>query len=86
MAIANATGNEYFSDVLRPIQDSITSFMEVTSNLTRTGSHERILQVLSEHTNILEAIRSQEPEAAKIAMLFHFERIRRRITDRTQDK
>jgi GntR family transcriptional repressor for pyruvate dehydrogenase complex len=86
MAIANATGNEYFSDVLRPIQDSISSFMEVTSNLTRTGSHERILQVLSEHTNVLEAIRSQEPEAAKIAMLFHFERIRRRITDRTQDK
>lgn len=86
MAIANATGNDYFSNVLQSIQDSIASFREVTSHLTRTGSHERLLQVLSEHTIILEAIRSQEPEAAKVAMLFHFERLRSRVTDRTQDK
>lgn len=85
-AIAEATGNEFFLQVLRPIHKSITGFMDVSLNLTRTGSRERILQVLNEHTLILEAIQAQEAEAANVVMLFHIERSRRRVTDRTQDK
>lgn len=84
-AIAAATGNDFFMEVLRPIHASITGFMDISLNLTRTGSRERILQVLHEHTLILEAIQAQEPEAANVTMLFHIERSRRRVTDRTQD-
>lgn len=86
MAIAEATGNDFFLQVLQPIHASITGFMDVSLNLTRTGSRERILQVLTEHTHILEAIQAQEPETANILMMFHLERSRRRVTDRTQDK
>ena len=84
-AIAAATGNDFFLQVLRPIHTSITGFMDVSLSLTRTGSRERILHVLNEHTMILEAIQDQEPEAASVVMLFHIERSRRRVTDRTQD-
>lgn len=84
-AIAAATGNDFFLQVLRPIHKSVTGFMDVSLNLTRTGSRERILQVLNEHTLILEAIQAQEPEAANVVMLYHIERSRRRVTDRTQD-
>lgn len=85
-AIAMATGNDFFMQILRPIHDSITGFMDVSLNLTRTGSRERILQVLNEHTHILEAIQDQEPESANVHMLFHIERSRRRVTDRNQDR
>ncbi len=84
-AIADATGNEFFAQVFAPIHNSIVGFMNVSLNLTRTGSRERILQVLNEHTLILEAIQGQEPEAAQVAMQFHIERSRRRVTDRAQD-
>lgn len=85
-AIAVATGNDFFTQVLRPIHKSITGFMDISLNLTRTGSRERILQVLSEHTLILEAIQAQEPDAAGVHMLSHIQRSRRRVTDRTEDK
>lgn len=84
-SIAAATGNEFFTDVLRHIHDAITGFMNVSLNLTRTGSRERIQQVLNEHTVILEAIHSQEGEAAEVAMRFHIWQSRRRVIDRNRD-
>ncbi|WP_198319912.1 FadR/GntR family transcriptional regulator [Antarctobacter heliothermus] len=84
-AIAAATGNDKFLSLSRSIQSSISSFRTVASNVTRTGPRKRIVQVLSEHTMILEAIQSRETEAARIAMMFHLERARRRVTDRSED-
>jgi GntR family transcriptional repressor for pyruvate dehydrogenase complex len=84
-SIAEATGNQFFTQVLQHIHDFITGFMEVSLNLTRTGSRERIHQVLNEHTIILEAIRSRESEAADVAMRFHIGQSQRRVIDRNQD-
>lgn len=84
-AIADATGNEFFPGVLQHIHASITGFMDVSLNLTRTGSRARIQQVLNEHTNILEAIEQQEPDAADVAMRFHLGQSRRRTLDRNRD-
>ena len=84
-AIAEATGNEFFPGVLQYIHTSIKGFMDVSLNLTRTGSRARIEQVLSEHTNILEAIEQQEPDAADVAMRFHLGQSRRRTLDRNRD-
>jgi GntR family transcriptional repressor for pyruvate dehydrogenase complex len=84
-SIAAATGNEFFTEVLQHIHGSITGFMDVSLNLTRTGSRERIQQVLNEHTIILEAIQSQESEAAEVAMRFHIGQSQQRVTDRNRD-
>jgi GntR family transcriptional repressor for pyruvate dehydrogenase complex len=84
-SIAAATGNEFFPALLQHIHDSIAGFMDVSLNLTRTGSRTRVQQVLNEHTIIVEAIQSQEPEAAEVAMRFHLEQSRRRVTDRNRD-
>ena len=84
-SIAAAAGNEFFTQVLQHIHGSITGFMDVSLNLTRTGSRERIQQVLNEHTIILEAIQSQEAEAAEVAMRFHIGQSQRRVIDRNQD-
>ena len=84
-SIAAATGNEFFSEVLQHIHVSITGFMDVSLNLTRTGSRERTQQVLNEHTIILEAIQSKESEAAEVAMRFHIGQSQRRVIDRNQD-
>lgn len=84
-AIAEATSNEFFPEVLRHIHDFIAGFMDVSLNLTRTGSRERIRQVLDEHTIVLEAIQLREPESAEVAMRFHIGQSRRRVIDRNRD-
>lgn len=84
-AIAEATGNEFFAEMLQNIHDAVAGFMNVSLNLTRTGSRQRVYQVLKEHTDILEAIRSREPDMAETAMKFHIGQSRRRVTDRNRD-
>lgn len=84
-AIAEATGNEFFPGVLQHILESVRGFMDVSLNLTRTGSRARIKQVLDEHTIILDAIEQQEPAEAEVAMRFHLGQSRRRVLDRNKD-
>lgn len=84
-AIAEATGNEFFPEMLQQMHDSVAGFMNVSLNLTRTSTRERIQQVLNEHTYIFEAIRSREPDMAETAMKFHIGQSHRRVTDRTRD-
>ena len=84
-AIAEATGNKFFPDVLRHIHVSIAGFMDVSLELTRTGSRLRIESVMDEHTAILEAIRSQSGEEAEAAMRDHLYQSRQRVIDRNRD-
>lgn len=84
-SIAEATGNQFFSDVLCHIHSSVAGFMNVSLNMTRTGSRARIKQVLKEHTIIFEAIEAQKTEAAEVAMRFHLGQSRRRVLDRKRD-
>lgn len=84
-AIAEATGNEFFPGVLKHLHGSVAGFMDVSLNITRTGSRERIQEVLKEHTIILEAIQAREQDAAEVAMRFHLGQSRRRTLDRNRD-
>lgn len=84
-SIAEATGNEFFPGVLKHLHSSVAGFMDVSLNITRTGSRERIQEVLKEHTIILEAIQAHEPDAADVAMRFHLGQSRRRTLDRNRD-
>lgn len=85
-AIAVASGNEFFSDLLQHIHEAVQGFMHLSLNLTRTSSRERVQQVLNEHTFILEAIQAHEPEEAETSMRFHIGQSRRRVTDRKRDR
>ncbi len=84
-AIAEASGNGFFPRLLAELQAELRGFMALSLNLTRTGSGVRAAQVLHEHRLILDAIRSQETDAAEIAMRFHIIQARQRMIDRNRD-
>lgn len=86
MAIANASGNGFYAALLQQLHESIAGFMNVALRLTRTSPRERTSQVLHEHALILEAIRSQDGDAAQLAMQFHITQARRRLVDRSRDE
>ncbi|MVW70629.1 FadR/GntR family transcriptional regulator [Bordetella sp. 15P40C-2] len=85
-SIAQATGNDYYLGVLVSIHESISGFMRLTLNLTRTGSRQRAQRVADEHSAILAAIREQDGERARIAMQFHLGQARHRLVDRERDQ
>ncbi|NPD69070.1 FadR family transcriptional regulator [Lichenicola cladoniae] len=84
-AVASASGNEMFTDMLHHIQGVLSGFMRLSLNLTRTGSTARAQAVLQEHAHIQYAIVSGDAEGAETAMRFHIGQARRRMTDRNRD-
>ena len=83
IAIAEAAGNEFFLDSLEGNEVSLSDFMTVSLKLTSSRSPQRGLLVAAEHANIVEAIRSKDAMAAKIAMEYHLIQARRRMLDKT---
>ncbi|QVQ27471.1 FadR family transcriptional regulator [Achromobacter deleyi] len=84
-SIAEASGNDFYLGVLESIHESISGFMRLTLNLTRTGSRQRAQRVVDEHASILDAIREQDGERARVAMQFHLGQARHRLVDRDRD-
>ncbi|HQT46103.1 MAG: GntR family transcriptional regulator [Acidocella sp. 20-63-7] len=84
-AIATASGNHFFPEMLENLHEYLSGFMNLTLRLTHTSPHERASVVLQEHSLIVEAIRNQDPESAQIAMQFHITQARRRMIDRKRD-
>lgn len=85
LAIADASGNEFFRSALEGPTVSLTDFMGISLSLTRSGSQQRALKVVREHSDILEAIRKQDAVWARVAMESHILQARRRMTDRELD-
>lgn len=85
LAICEATGNEFFGSALEGPDVSLTSFMNVSLALTRSGSQARARRVLAEHGEIVEAIRTKDAVWARVAMETHILQARRRMTDGTID-
>ena len=84
-SIAEASGNDFYLGVLESIHESINGFMRLTLSLTRTGSRQRAQRVVDEHATILDAIREQDSERARVAMQFHLGQARHRLVDRERD-
>jgi GntR family transcriptional repressor for pyruvate dehydrogenase complex len=84
-SIAEAAGNELFVTFLEHVRETLTGFMHVSLSLTRTGPKERAAQVMHEHRQIVEAIRAQDAETARIAMQFHISQARLRMIDRNRE-
>ena len=84
-SITDATGNEFFREVLESTHEALSGFMRLSISLTRTGSARRAQKVLEEHTAIVEAIRAKDGDRARVAMQFHLDQARQRVMNRDQD-
>lgn len=84
-AVAAASGNALFAELLEMLNDSIHNSMIVALGLTQAGSKERARRVVEEHEAIAEAIERGDGEAAGLAMRYHLHRARQRVTDRQTD-
>lgn len=81
MAVAEASGNEIFCDMLNATRGLMLQAIGVAQQLTSAGTDARIEAVLDEHRQILEAIRSRDAEGASLLMSYHLVQARRRVTD-----
>lgn len=80
--IAEASGNEFFTQALDNVLDAMSGFMQLTLNLTRTSNRQRAQRVLDEHAAIVAAIRDEDGERSRTAMQFHLGQARQRLTNR----
>jgi DNA-binding FadR family transcriptional regulator len=85
LAVARASGNNLFADILEMLHETIRHAMTVGLGITRTGSKERAQRVVEEHEAIAEAIARGDGEAADLAMRYHLHRSRQRMTDGQRD-
>lgn len=81
LAVAAATGNAMFGHALESAAIKLSDFMRITLSLTSVGSEDRMLKVLREHEEVIEAIRARDPIAARVAMEHHILQAKRRITN-----
>lgn len=86
LAVANASGNILFADMLDMLAETIEATMTVALGITRAGSKERARRVVEEHEAIAEAIGRSDAEAAGLAMRYHLHRSRQRVTDGQRDQ
>jgi GntR family transcriptional regulator, transcriptional repressor for pyruvate dehydrogenase complex len=78
-AIATASGNPFFERVLRTIQKPLEFSVSLTRTLALSHPNERRLNVMSEHTAILDAIEAGKPAAARETMRLHLQNSCRRL-------
>ncbi|MEX2631922.1 MAG: FCD domain-containing protein [Tistlia sp.] len=78
-AIALATRNPLFSQSIQMLDGSIRSGIVVARRLKQLANSDRLNQVLAEHAQVLQAIRAQDPEAARRAMHHHIASSRDRM-------
>lgn len=85
-AVADASGNALFGDLLEMLNDTVQHAMAVALGITRAGSKERARRVVEEHEAIAEAIAREDAEGAGLAMRYHLHRARQRVTDGQRDR
>ena len=82
VAVAKATGNEYFVAILTSLNAAIISGITANLTITKSGSLDRIERVCEEHRAIFEAISSGDATGAELAMGYHIHRARTRAATR----
>lgn len=78
-AVAEATGNHFFTSTLTAIREQIATGIEVNRNLTLIQPRERVVTVQKEHQMIYAAIAVRDEAGARQAMRDHIEKARRRV-------
>lgn len=82
--VCQASDNQYFQAARAYMQTNIITGMNLTRNLSLKKSVGRLQLVQTEHYGILDAIRKQDAEAARLAMRTHIENARRRVFEGTE--
>jgi DNA-binding FadR family transcriptional regulator len=85
-AVATASGNELFLQVLQSLHDLIERGMKVALSITREGTPERAKRVFDEHQAVYRAIEQRDMQGAELAMRYHLDRLRQRVTDSQRDR
>jgi DNA-binding FadR family transcriptional regulator len=86
-AIARATANALFESAMQALSVHTFHGMRVARNLSLRASVERMRLVQYEHSRVFEAIRDQDPQAARDAMRSHIENARTRmLTDSVEPR
>jgi GntR family transcriptional repressor for pyruvate dehydrogenase complex len=85
-SIAAASGNILFEQVLQSLDEAIRRGMVIALGLTRERSPERAQRVLDEHRAIYDAIARRDGQGAELAMRYHLDRVRQRVTDGKRDQ
>lgn len=80
-AVADASGNPFFSTTLRSLEEPAKTAMLLNRQLSLYNPAERLTLVQAEHGEIFKAIRAGDPDAAYQAMRRHIEDARHRIFD-----
>jgi GntR family transcriptional repressor for pyruvate dehydrogenase complex len=78
-AICKASKNHFFVSVRSSMQQQIEFGMNLARNLSLARPAHRLRLVQDEHVAIFRAIDSQNPEAARAAMVNHIESARHRV-------
>ena len=78
-AVCRASKNHFFVSVRSSLQQQIEFGMKLARNLSLARPANRLRLVQDEHVAILRAIDSQNPEAARAAMVNHIESARHRV-------
>jgi DNA-binding FadR family transcriptional regulator len=84
-AVAVATGNMTFVEILESLAGTISTGMKVALGITRQGTRLRTARVIDEHVRIHDAIAASEPDSAELAMRYHLDQSRKRLTDRKRE-
>jgi GntR family transcriptional regulator, transcriptional repressor for pyruvate dehydrogenase complex len=85
LAIAKATGNRYFVDILGQLGQAIIPRARVdTAHLTQDRPADYLERVHREHEDIFRAIQRQDPDAARAAMRTHLSNSRERLLQAQQ--
>jgi len=79
LAIARASGNEWFASALQGMRSQIELAIDIARRLSIGQSEEHDQTVLREHVAIYEAIASEEPDLARRALHDHLSRTCQRM-------
>jgi DNA-binding FadR family transcriptional regulator len=85
-AVAAASGNILFEQVLQSLDEAIRRGMVIALGLTKERSPERARRVLDEHRAIYDAIARHDSQGASLAMRYHLDRVRQRVSDGSRDQ
>lgn len=85
LAVARASKNPFFSSVLESLGEQIAFGVKLSRSLTLLDTPTRQELVLSEHRDVLDAIRKRQPEVASATMRYHITAAKDRMFVGTQD-
>lgn len=85
MAVCQASKNRFFISTLASVQAQIRFGMNLARNLSLTKPVRRLSLVQNEHRIIVQAIRRQDPQQARSAMMAHVTNARKRVFQGADD-